>query len=60
MSSYLCGTTLVSVVDIWDRWLSKTIPNEAVPLLDHSDEKLVPLYVDLQEQSDRLSEQLKE
>jgi hypothetical protein len=50
---------LVEFVDLWDRWLDRTIPPEVVTELDHSEEKLAPFYADLAEQVGRLKDELK-
>jgi hypothetical protein len=49
---------LLEFVDIWDRWLSKTISAEALESLNHTEESLYPLYNELQEKHDELREKL--
>ena len=50
---------LVEFVEIWDRWLDKTIPKEAIKLLGHSEDKLKPFYQDLADHMESLSSKLK-
>jgi hypothetical protein len=38
---------LLEFVDIWDRWLDKSLPHEVVKGLNHSEQKLYPLYEDV-------------
>jgi hypothetical protein len=45
---------LLEFVDIWDRWLAKTITREAQQSLKHSDKALHPFYEDLQRKHDEL------
>ena len=49
---------LVEFVEIWDRWLNKTIPKEAIQLLGHSEDKLKPFYQDLSDHIESLSKEL--
>lgn len=48
--------TLVEFVDIWERWLSGSLPIEVIAKLNHSEELLEPLYQDLEVQHGRLRE----
>ncbi len=48
--------TLVEFVDIWERWLSGSLPAEAIAKLNHGEDLLEPLYQDLEEQHSRLRE----
>jgi len=50
--------TLVEFVEIWDRWLNKTIPKEAIKWLGHSEDKLKPFYKDLANHMESLSSEL--
>lgn len=50
---------LVAFVDLWDRWLDRSIPPEVVTELGHSEEKLAPFYTDLAENFERLKAELK-
>jgi hypothetical protein len=47
---------LTEFVDIWNRWLAKSIPGEVVGQLGHSEEKLYPLYEDLTVNFERLQQ----
>lgn len=38
---------LVEFVEIWDQWLNKTIPKDALKFLGHSEDNLKPFYQDL-------------
>lgn len=40
--------TLCEFIEIWDRSLSKAIPNEVAQKLDHREEKLYPFYDELE------------
>jgi hypothetical protein len=40
---------LLEFVDIWDRWLDRSIPREVIEELDHDEKKLEALYSDLEE-----------
>jgi hypothetical protein len=46
--------TLVAFVDIWERWLSKSLPAEVVERLGHDEGSLEPLYRDLEKHHHRL------
>jgi len=50
---------LVEFVEIWNRFLAKTLPHEVIELIDHSENKLYPFYKDLETQTNRLREELK-
>lgn len=45
---------LVEFVEIWESWLKKTIPPEVLREIGHTEEKLLPLYEDLRNQTKRL------
>lgn len=45
-------------VEIWERFVDEKIPTEAVPHLDHREEKLFPLYDDIEANLTRLSGEL--
>lgn len=45
---------LIEFVDVWDRWLSKSIPPEVIERIEHGEEKLHPFYDHLQAQHDEL------
>jgi hypothetical protein len=40
---------LVEFLDIWDRWLAKTLPAEVLDRLNHGEESLKPLYAHVEE-----------
>jgi len=46
--------TLLEFVELWDRWLAKSIPQEVIERLGHSEEKLKPFYDHLQNRHDVL------
>jgi hypothetical protein len=50
--------SLLEFVDIWDRWLSGALPGEVIEELHHSEERLQPLYEELQKTHDELREKL--
>lgn len=50
---------LVEFVEIWDRWLDKTLPQESLEFIGHSEDNLMPFYQDLSMQLDSLSQNLK-
>jgi hypothetical protein len=45
---------LIEYVELWDRWLAKSIPGEVIQSLEHSEGKLKPFYEHLQERHDAL------
>jgi hypothetical protein len=47
-------STLIEFVDIWERWLSGSLPAEVIAKLNHCEELLEPLYQDLEGQHSRL------
>jgi hypothetical protein len=49
---------LVAFVDIWERWINKTLPVEVLRELHHSEAKLLPFYEDLARQLDALRQRL--
>lgn len=51
---------LVEFVDLWDRWLDRTIPSEVVVELEHGEDKLAALYEDLADNFRRLKAELKD
>jgi hypothetical protein len=40
---------LVEFLNIWDRWLTKTLPSEVLDRLNHGEEALKPLYAHVEE-----------
>jgi hypothetical protein len=51
---------LIYFVEIWDRWLTESIPAEVVERLGHSEEKLFPFYRDVASNFSALQAQVKE
>lgn len=49
---------LVVFVELWTRYLNKTIPSEAIVRLNLTEERLAPLYDDLQKRFDDLQQRL--
>ena len=49
---------LLEFIDIWDRWLDRSMPVEVWKKLNHTEEKLKPLYENLEETHKRLREKL--
>lgn len=45
---------LIEFVELWDRWLEKSIPGEVIERLGHSENKLKPFYDHLQQRHDDL------
>ena len=50
---------LLEFIDIWDRWLDRSMPVEVWKKLNHTEEKLKPLYRNLEKAHKRLREKLK-
>ena len=50
---------LLEFVELWERWLAKTLPPEVIQALEHDEESLHPFYDHLQKKHDELREQLK-
>ena len=46
--------SLLEFVNIWDRFLSGTLPGEVIQELKHTEESLSPLYIELQKKHDEL------
>jgi len=51
---------LIGFVEIWDRWLAKSLPSEVVKRLGHSEERLFPFYRDVATHFASLQEEVKE
>jgi hypothetical protein len=51
--------TFVDFVEIWDRFLKKSLPAAVLRQINHEEKKLYPLYEDLEKQVTRLREELK-
>ncbi len=49
---------LLEFIDIWDRWLDRSMPVEVWEKLNHTEEKLKPLYRNLEETHKRLRNKL--
>jgi len=45
---------LLEFVDLWDRWMEKSIPREVIELLDQGEAPLQPFYRNLQENFEKL------
>jgi len=45
---------LIEFVELWDRWLAKSIPWEVIERLGHSEESLKPFYDHLRQRHDAL------
>lgn len=45
---------LIAFMELWDRWLDKSIPAEVVQLLGHEEETLYPFYEDLESTHEEL------
>jgi hypothetical protein len=50
----------VEFVEIWNRWLDKSIPREVLGELNHSEKNLYPFYEDLADTFARLQRELRE
>lgn len=57
-STVACFPALLEFVDIWDRWLAKTLTREALQSLNHTEAALYPLYDELGKKHDELREKL--
>jgi len=51
---------LIDFVEIWNRWLAKSLPGEVVERLGHSEEKLLPFYCDVASHFVALQAEVKE
>lgn len=51
---------LVEYVDIWERFLSESIPGEVIQAIGHSEEKLLPFYQYVEQTVDQLRTELSE
>jgi len=50
---------LLEFVELWERWLAKTLPREVIKALEHGEESLHPFYDHLQSKHDESREKLK-
>lgn len=51
---------LIEFVELWDRWLAKSIPAEVIERVGHSEENLNPFYEHLQQRHDDLRTKIKQ
>lgn len=51
---------LIEFVEVWDRWLAKSIPTEVIERLEHSEENLKSFYEHLQQRHDDLRAKIKQ
>jgi hypothetical protein len=51
-------STFVDFVEIWDRFLKKTLPAAVIRQIAHEEKKLYPLYEDIEKQVERLRKEL--
>ena len=51
-------TELVNFVEVWDRWLGKSLPAEVLKRLDYGERRLSLFYEDLEQHFERLRAQL--
>jgi len=49
---------LVEFIEIWDRWMDKSLPRSALAGVNHSESRLYPFYDELQKQFESLREGL--
>lgn len=49
---------LLEFVEIWERWLARSLPAEVLETLQHSETELQPLYEHLQQRHDELRSRL--
>jgi hypothetical protein len=52
-------SALVEFIEIWNRYLAKTIPHEVVETIGHSEKSLYPFYEDLEAHTKRLRKELR-
>lgn len=50
---------LIEFVEIWDRWLEKSLPGEVLDALDHNEKSLFPFYDHLLKKQTELRNKLK-
>lgn len=50
---------LLEFVEVWERWLAKTLPPEVIEALEHGEESLHPFYDHLKNKHGELREKLK-
>jgi len=49
---------LIQFVELWDRWLAKSIPAEVIERVGHAEERLHPFYEHIYERHDSLRTRL--
>lgn len=49
---------LIEFIDLWDRWMAKSIPGEVLESLGHGEERLQPFYEHLQAKHNELQDRL--
>lgn len=49
---------LSKYIDLWDRWLSKSIPPEVMEILNHSENELLLFYEHIEQKMDELKRKL--
>jgi len=57
-STYEHLPALIRFIEVWDRWLNKTLPVEVLNELGHTEKSLYPLYEDVERQFVKLQESL--
>lgn len=50
--------SLLEFVELWERWLAKSLPSEVMQALEHGEESLNPFYDHLQNKHDELRNKL--
>jgi hypothetical protein len=50
---------LVEFVEVWNRFLDKSLPREVIDQIEHKEENLKPFYDDLQTHFTKLSQRLR-
>lgn len=51
---------LIEFVELWDRWIAKSIPGEVIERLGHSEDKLKAFYEHLQQKHDSLRKKIED
>ncbi|HEV7218956.1 MAG TPA: hypothetical protein VGN39_08780 [Terriglobales bacterium] len=49
---------LVEFIEIWDRWMDKSLPRTALTGVNHSENRLYPFYDEIEEQFESLRQKL--
>jgi hypothetical protein len=52
--------SLLEFVELWERWLDRSLPTEVIQTLEHGEESLHPFYDHLQNKHDELRNKLQE